>query len=460
MTLINLEQLDLQNIWLSDAGELQVRPAMVSVLSPADGYRFQSGFSVKSPNTGEYFHYLFEQATSTMETTLKVYSDQFNQLFTYSVGPTPRYLKVDYSPVNTTNVADLEFLITSPSFDSIYGIIGGGVRRAVKGTPVNTNLTGLDIPRGISTQFGGRVVIGSGDNLYFSDPGAPETYTTLGIFNMPGTVYSLDVFPSGALLIGTDQGAYYLPPDAVENGQIILGIYQQLEDHKITDFKSVALSNGIPLALSRRGVKVLDEGQPELNLNPVNSYRRLSKDTSVPDYRVGSVFPWESGVVVSTKDDIFLIDQDRGFNAVWTEQSGLVDVMNAERDYFVFESGVKCIHGNNEDGVSGFLTGRLRDNPANTNRVRHISVGSSRGRVRTAIRGDTSVYKTPPAESPVLGTATWDASATWGHEEISSRRFDFSNMTDDMCLDIEIEECKSLITSPDLEIIPYKRKEK
>lgn len=62
-----------QNLWLSRAGELVVRDAVVRALNVNDfagGESFVWGQSVRSPNTGEVWHYLATRGNLSGEGTL------------------------------------------------------------------------------------------------------------------------------------------------------------------------------------------------------------------------------------------------------------------------------------------------------------------------------------------------------------------------------------------------------
>lgn len=168
MPTMDLQNFQLENLERTSSG-FRVRRALAAQAIATD-LRASSvlcaGFSLESQNTGEVCHYLFLQDVPTLHVQMHMVDEEFNLLDTYSCGVMPR------SPRITCAQQLGHILINGPSMHApLYGIACGGVITAVKVASINPDTTAIEIPRGICSAWGDRVVIAQGNLVFVSDPG-------------------------------------------------------------------------------------------------------------------------------------------------------------------------------------------------------------------------------------------------------------------------------------------------
>lgn len=120
MTLVDVSQWEMHNV-VRDDGGLRTRQGFAQLKTPATGTVYVGAFSLLSPSTGEPWHYLFEQATATNVVTLRVYTEEFVEVFSYLIGVTQA------DPVITHAMVNRQLMVNSPAFSApLYGLPGGG----------------------------------------------------------------------------------------------------------------------------------------------------------------------------------------------------------------------------------------------------------------------------------------------------------------------------------------------
>jgi hypothetical protein len=104
---IDISNAELHNI-VKRKGGLEVRKGLAYAAGVTFGSKYVGGFSVESPFTAEVWHYLFEQNTTTLETTMRVYTEDFLEMFTQPLGA------LDANPVITHAVYNNQIMVRMP----------------------------------------------------------------------------------------------------------------------------------------------------------------------------------------------------------------------------------------------------------------------------------------------------------------------------------------------------------
>lgn len=447
--MINLDSFSFQNLSLLRSGELAVRPGFreeFSVGSLGPDLELVAGFSIPSPATGEVTHYLFARSKNTEHCTLFLLDNEFQTLQEYWVGPVPEDVVISYAVITDVTVANRELLICSPHFDSLYGIVGGGVTRAVKVESLNPNTSAVEIPRGICTAFAGRVFIGEGRHLYVSDPLAPRTFVGVNIGALDGAIYSLHTI-GGGLVVVTEGGSYFLPLEVVGSAQIISATFRPYSTFSATGYLQTACVDNSVFGLTEVGVMSLPD-QREVSLNEVRMPRVLSTAVEVVDCRSLKMFSSTRGPLVSNNSSLAIFDLPRDFHSWWATPSRtpieLVGVLT-ERDgseLLVTRSRILRAWGNTELGdqkVVGVASGRIPTSPQLSPVVREVtSSADGPGKQYVAVRDALKSSVTPQAY-PVIGTDTWTSDRPLQERTMRSRRHLFAVRTDDRTIEVAAE---------------------
>src|SRR5690606_25245070 len=140
------------NLWLSRAGELVVRDAMLPALAVGDlvaSSSFVAGFSRRSPNTGDVWHYLVTRHNTTGLGTLHVCDEDFDVIQTLELGNVPPRCVITHAAISSPHVSSLEMIVGGPDIPTVYLFAGSGAVLAEAQEDEDDNTTVLDIPRGI-----------------------------------------------------------------------------------------------------------------------------------------------------------------------------------------------------------------------------------------------------------------------------------------------------------------------
>lgn len=460
--MIDLIRFTHQNLWLSRAGELVVRDAVERALDVddfANGSSFVWGQSVRSPNTGEVWHYLATRGNLSGEGTLHVCDEDFMELTSVSIGAIPPRPVITLATISSPHVSSLELVIGGPDIPTLYGFAGSGLIYSEKQESTDPNATAIDVPRGIVAGFAGRAVVANGKNLYFSNGygtrvvdgvatfTGPRTYTAVNIGDMAAIVYSLHTSEQGALIIVTDSGVWGLPPQAVASGVQVRDLFEKISSYGATDYGQTALHRSTVYGLSDLGiVRASVPALPEIPLDEVRLPRSLSEPIEVPDYRSLRLWAWEQGIAVSQPHAVCLVDDDRGFRSWQTDSfdMSIVGVLEEQdgASLFVSPSRVWGFHGYDHQGSTlvGVAAGALEVDPAGSQVVREVTTSSdSPGAQLSAVRGSSVRRHATPQRGAKIGVDVWSATEVYGERAIRSRRHRFAVRTDDPTIEVGAE---------------------
>jgi hypothetical protein len=444
MSRVSLLDFELANL-VRTPGGLRTRKGLVSVKTPTASTSFVGGFTVESANTSEPWHYLFEQG-SDGTCTLRVYTEEFFQVFSYALG------QVGRDPVITWAVDDGKLFIGSPSFPhTIYGVVGGGLMPALKVASENLDTTSLDIPPGHVASFGGRFIVTDGSRLMVNEPRRdddPRAFVDINVIGLGGAIYDLFQGGDGALQIFTSAGLYSIPVDAVGQGQDVRGFVSKVSGIETSKPRNAATSGGVTAVLQRDSIQIL--GGESMRLPGIGGRRTYAQSVDVGDLRSGSIFPVRGGFVVGFRGSrsVFLnVDLVSGslswttsvaasFPVVGTLKSREGDTLLVLSDRVVASMGPV-------DGtatlVVGCARGRLATPFDGRAVVRRVSVPASNVNAYTyvSVNGETSAKKTGTRSGEVIvGSSTWGASVPLVGRSPRHMRHSFAVRAHDTTLEV------------------------
>jgi hypothetical protein len=358
---IDISNAELHNM-VKRKGGLEVRKGLVSIKQPTANNLYVAGFSVESPFTTEVWHYLFEQHTTTSVVTMRVYTEDFVELYSHDLGA------LDNKPVITHAVANNQIMINSPSFSTpLYGLVGGGIIPAVKTESENPDTTALEIPIGHTCSFGPRTAIAQGNVVYFNDASQtadPRTFVSQNANPLAGTIYDLFQGDDGALYMFTSAGVFYMAQDAIGKGQRIEGFIGMIPGLQTTKPRNAAASNGVVAVLQRGGIAILGGKNQVIDIAPYKGPRYYSIPVEVDDYRLsGEIFATAEGFIVGLRSEeytgsSFFLDFNlrEGYRSyVWcTEQrTNVVGTLRSrENDTLVLLNSNVVMYAGNKDALA------------------------------------------------------------------------------------------------------------
>lgn len=448
--LIDLSGAEFHNVVVKK-GRLTTRRGLYGVKTPSEIHRYVGGFSIESPFTTEVWHYLFEQNTATLYTTLRVYTEEFVEIYSFNIGTLPR------NPVISHAVYNNQIMVNSPSFSApLYGIVGGGMITALKTESTVIDTTALEIPTGHICSFGDRMPIAEGNVVYFNDAGLdPRTYVAQNAMPMPGTVY--DIFQSldGSLYIGHSNGVSYLASDALGKGQTVEGFLGLIPGIQLSRPRNMAVSNGVVMALQRDGMVVVGGRGQKVSISTYEGPRYYSKPVEVDDLRLaGEIFAtpdgflvgfsgkygyvldfnlrenyqsfiWKSGVAInlvgtlrSRENDTLMILEDRVVMPVHRN-----DVIGVQSDV----QAVLAIDSNLPEGIESML--------------RRVTTSSDNiGESISVYGGHRIATETVPARSAdtVIGSSQWSSSTKYRGRRHRSVRHSFAERMTNMPIEVTL----------------------
>jgi len=439
---IDISNAELHNI-VKRKGGLEVRKGLVGVKSVTAGTRYVGGFSVESPFTTEVWHYLFEQNTTTLETTMRVYTEDFLEMFSHGLGA------LDRNPVITHAVANNQIMINSPSFSApLYGLVGGGIITAVKTESENPDTTALEIPTGHTCSFGPRTAIAQGNVVYFNDASTtadPRTFVSQNANALAGTIYDIFQGDDGALYMFTSAGVFYMAQDALGKGQRVEGFIGIIPGLQVTKPRNAAASNGVVAVLQRGGIVLLGGKKQVIDIAPYKGPRYNSREVETDDYRLsGEIYATAEGFLVGFRNlglySFFLeFNLREGYRSyVWDYGSRSINVVgtlrSAENDTLILADDEVLMYAGNKDEWGGFGVDARGvacidvDAPEGVEfLVRHVVTSSNNIGLKNYffldnnddIVGDT--VPTRPGDT-IIGTSTWGVGNYRGRRHRSVRR--------------------------------------
>ena len=460
MPLQNVNGWSKLNIYPLQSGEYAARPGLRRIHTPDAGRKFVGGFSVMNSYTGEVWHYLFDVVSaSTSGLRLRIVDDDFVtwQEFLLGVNVDPRAI--------THAIVEGEIIISSPDFDTLWGLIGSGIIYAKKVASDNPATTAIDIPRGICTSWCNRVVIANGASLFFSDPisatgGSTRTFVGQSQNQRPAPIFGVHEGANGMLVVLTSRGAYGLDSSAAAVG--IVGSngtpWQILNHHETYTYESSAVIRGRCYALSRAGYLLVDiENDKEEALDDVMAPRAYGPRISCGDYRSAKLLAGDEGPYVSYGDALSAHALADGLRSWWTcSYNSSFRVRATLRtpdggEMLLAEDGVYLLGGNVDGGQllsseaatqpKAVMSGIVDMDPAANPTVREITYGAAvggAGSIYAAVRGDAQ-SAIPPADtrSLVIGTSSWGATGViYQSAPMASRRLQFDLNGDDVSIEV------------------------
>jgi len=450
---VDISNAELHNI-VKRKGGLEVRKGLVVARVATYPAKYVAGFSVESPFTTEVWHYLFEQDATTSVVTLRVYTEDFVEMFTHDLGA------LDRNPVITHAVANNQIMINSPSFSTpLYGLVGGGIIPAVKTESDNIDTTALDIPTGHTCSFGDRTAIAQGNVVYFNDASLtadPRTFVSLNANPLAGTIYDIFQGDDGALYMFTSAGVFYMAQDAIGKGQEVAGFIGMIPGLQVTKPRNAAASNGVVAVLQRGGIAILGGKNQVIDIAPYKGPRTYSRAVEIDDYRLsGQIYATAEGFIVGFRgSERFFLDfnlregyrsyvwpliASSSFNIVGCLRSSENDTLLVDEDYVYLYQGNAddiSIGGANTYGVAAIDV----DVPEGLESlVRHVVVSSDNaGQVVSAMAGHTGKTETCPTKSSdtVIGTTEWGT--TINGRRFRNTRLSFSERMTNIPLEIAV----------------------
>lgn len=431
---IDISNAELHNMVRRKNG-LEVREALVSIKTPNVGTKYVGGFSIESSFTTEVWHYLFEQNTTTLETTMRVYTEDFLEMFAQNLGA------LDANPIITHAVYNNQIMVNSPSFSGpLYGLVGGGIIPAVKTESINPDTTALEIPQGHVCSFGDRMPIAQGNIVYFNDPGVdPRTYVAQNALPLSGTIYDMFQGDDGALYMFTSAGVFFMAQDALGKGQRVEGFIGTIPGLQTTKSRNAAASNGIVAVLQKTGIVILGGRTQTIDIAPYKGPRYLAYAVDVEDYRIsGEIFPTAEGFIVAFRGkDGFFLDfnlRDGYRSYVWnpafpSEYSVVGTLRSRENSTIIVSNYNVFMHcGNKEhflpakNGLRGVAAIEVDMPEGQEMLARHLVISSDNiGQLVYARVGHKFLNDTCPSKSSdtVIGTTEWGG----GDGRYNGRRF-------------------------------------
>lgn len=460
MPLQNVNQWSKLNVYPLQSGEFAARPGLRRIYTPDSGRYFVGGFSVLNPYTSEVWHYVFDiVSASTSSLRMRILDEDFVtwQEFYLGVNVDPRII--------THAVVEGELLITSPDFDTLWGLIGSGVIFAKKVASDNPATTAVSIPRGICTGWCNRVVVADGASLFISDPvsatgGTLRTFVGQNQNQRPAPVFGIHEGAGGQLVALTSRGVYGLDSSAAAVG--IVGSngtdWRLLNHHESYTYASSCVVRGRVFALSKAGYLLVDvENNEEVSLDDVMAPRAYGPRIASDDYRPSRMLAGDEGPMVAYGDTLSVHAVADDVRSWWTcavdstfRVRGTLRTADG-KEMLLCEDGVYLPGGNVDGGQllsseaatqpKAVLSGLVSLSPAANPTVREITYGAAvggAGSVYAAIRGDAQTA-TPPADtrSLIIGTSSWGATGViYQSTPLASRRLLFNINGDDVSIEV------------------------
>lgn len=390
---------------------------------------------------------------------LKILDEDFNvfQLFRMNANVDPRVI--------THAVVEGEIIISSPDFDTLWGLVGSGVIFAKAVASDNPSTTAIPVPRGICTPWCNRVVIADGASLFISDPvsatgGSTRTYVGQNQNQRPAPIFGVHEGAGGQLIVLTSRGTYGLDASAAATG--IVGSngtdWRLLNHHESYTHASSCVVRGRIYALSKAGYLLVDiENNEEVSLDDAMMPRAYGPRVASDDYRSSRMVAGDEGPMVGYGNALHVHAVADGVRSWWTCNVGSSFAIRGTLktptglEMLLCEEGV-YLPGGNVDGeqllanaaatqpkavFSGIITMPPSSNPT-VREVTYAAAIGGVGGVYSAVRGDAQ-SATPPADtrSLVIGTSSWGATGViYQPTPIASRRLQFDLNGDDVSIEV------------------------
>lgn len=454
---------ELHNLVLRN-GKLRTRYGLQSVRTNTAGSLMVAAFTVKSPTTTEPFHYIWEVSTTTTILTLRVFNEEYVQIYTLDFGT------VKIRPFITYGVTLNQIIINGP-FGAYYGIVGGGLIQALKIADTNPGTTTIDPPPGIVCAWGDRLPIAQANQVYFNDARLDDdvrAYAALNTISPGGEIYDMFAGPDNSLWIFTSTETYQIPADALGQDQTIQGFISTIPGLTPSRSGNACQSNGAVACLNKTGLVTIAGGvQTPMQLSTYDGKRSLSVPVNMDDWRDGQLFKTSNGFLLSfgsKRKHCVLIDLRNGFNSfLWNSGGSPLDVVGVlrgrgETDLYVTSTNVLIPLGNVDwDGsvVRGVACSRVDVPPDEALVVRSVTVKADNiGQNVSAFVGASTKVAANPAHTPRdtnIGTSVWSATAPIGARELRTTRLQCNERLTDLSLEVSLDGGNRALSLADIE---------
>jgi hypothetical protein len=462
-----------RNIYRQPSGSLAVRPALRRLLKPAAGRKFVAGFSVVNQWTLDVWHYVADVGVDDTNLLVRVFDEDFSEFQAFDTG-------VDARPRGFSHgLVEGELMIGGDNMPTLWGLVGSGLTFATAVPSDNPNTTAIPVPRGIVGSCLNRIIIGSGNSLFVSDPvavtgGSPRTFVAANQNNRPGVVFGIHEGANGNLVVVTSAGVYSLDPSAFAV-QVVgsNGTDWRLVNHaEAFSYDSSCNVRGRIYGLTQRGMALIDvEGDAEVFLDDPMTPRRFGPRVSELDWRAARIYASDTGPLVASRALVNVGDVASGLRSWWDCKVELASssvqsfaVVGTLRDLdgstmVLSEDGIYAV-GGNMDGEQllsttvgganqprGVLVGIVPTGPDDNTTIRQMQFsaalgGSTEGTIEGAVRGAPGIAfpsSTPPADtrSLIVDTSSWGASGVvYQPTPMQTVRMDLNYNSDDVAIEI------------------------
>jgi hypothetical protein len=459
---------ELQNMVRTSDG-LRTRLGFASLATPTSGTVFVGGFTVESPSTTEPWHYLVEQSTTTLACTLRVFTEEFVELFNFPLGVLQEDLVIRWAVVNN------QLLISSPSFSAtLFGMPGGGLISATKTLSEDPTVVTLDVPAGHIASFGSQVAVGVGPLIYFNQPRRdldPRTFTAEGVQGFPGTIYDVFQGVDGQLYVFTSAGVFTIAADALGQGQNPSAFISRVPGISVSRPRNaVATDEGVAV-LQRDSVLMLSGGsQKKIDLSTSDGPRVFGRVVDVDDLRFfGEIYSVPEGFVVGFRGarNFFIAGDLRTGSmsyvyAAAATPMNLVGTLRSRDGEAILVMSTRVLGqwmaGSLDfDGVAirGVASSALELDPDDDPVLRRATVvaDNAGAAVGVAVNGVTDTDTTPTLTGDVvLGTSSWSASGTMAGRTTRQTRVTLNKRSSEPIVEVFIEGGDRRVGDIDVEL--------
>lgn len=297
------------------------------------------------------------------------------------------------------NQLDGRTFLTSPDFVTLAGYPGGVLYPAVKGTSLSPLRTTLDIERGISVVWGGRLLIATDDTINIAEPLNPLAFTGIGAIDPPGgSIRGLEVDGSGTLYILTATGTFAVSSSATYtydvNGDILT-----VDDHGVQGWNQTCTWGGAVFAVAPgAGVRQVGTGR----VMDVNHVTGASGTLSPEPFRAPlhadqSNLSAHAEYGISLRSGLgtwFSLGGTKG--SWWIDDAVIEGVISGHLgEPVVYSRSALSVLGGRE-GVLGGLSGRIVQPPDQGRVCRSVIFSAAAAGVSVTVRTDA---KTPSTKT-------------------------------------------------------------
>lgn len=458
-TTVDLMPWGKKNMALSPEGELSVRPGLVRVHSfLGESRTVVDGFSIFNAKTQESWHYVF-YFDSSGELHLAIYDEDWTTLQTLAI-PADRWPRV----ITHAVVSEVgQIIIASPDFQTIWGMVGSGVKFATK-VESSTGLESVDIPRGLVAPWANRVVMASENLLFVGDPiaideGDARAFVGQNILSVDAPIIGLHNAQDDLLVIVTTDGVWGLPGEAATTAVIAAseGRLLRMQDYDGVSYGSSCEVRNQVFGLTRDGFRRLDvlESNDVRISDPVVCARQVER-VSLSDYRDFQMLAGPDGPIITKREfgQVLYTNIGDGFTSWWTVPGG-ADVRGVLRrsdgEALLINHRYAMFIGGNYDGdydveanatnPVGSVLFRQPVEPAFSGVLRRVLLHTDSIQNVTMACRHKEHTETPPVQADVsiIGTSVWGSG---GEDQLEAAmqtvRIDTAVRTDDIAIELSI----------------------